>query len=206
MRISPAIALIPALALALCLLPSDGSARAPACPEGGVKINVEGPSSFECPELQLLTGICVKAGRKGFGVGDGETENGAGCYEYEGIGGASGSVSGGGTSRSCKEISHSVFYCSPGEPEPPVCGDGEIEGDEQCDPPGRIDEILVCNEQCQLVEVPLPEPEPVCGNGKVEGGEQCDAPGRIDELFVCTEQCEIVEEPGPTEPPAEEPR
>ena len=61
--------------------------------------------------------------------------------------------------------------CSTGETTPqPVCGDGDIEGDEKCDDgvlngtPGKCDTV------CQSVS-PLP---PVCGNGKEEGDEQCD--------------------------------
>lgn len=139
----------------------------------------------------------MKAGRDGFGVGDGEAGNGSGCYEYTGIGGSVGSVSGGGTGRDCKDISHSVFYCSPGEPpHEPVCGDFVIEGVEQCDPPGRINEQLICNEACMIIEVPEPDPEPVCGNGIVEAGEACDSPGSLGEGLVCTESCQIGEGPG----------
>ena len=198
------------LLAALILLPTPGVAgNSPSCPEGGTKIDLEGPAEFSCGEGEVLTGICVKAGRDGFGVGDGEAGNGSGCYAFSGVGGAAGSVAGGGTGPDCKTISHTVYYCGPGEPEPePFCGDGVIEGIEQCDPPGRIDELLVCNEECQIVEVPSPEPEPFCGNQIIEAGEDCDPPGRIDELFSCSETCQIIEDPlggGGEEPGGEEP-
>lgn len=174
----------------------DGPPGQTACPEGGTKIDEPGPASFECPAGEVVTGICVKAGVPGYGVGDGETANGPGCYEYSGLETPLGMVGGGGTGRDCKDISFSVFYCSPGEPPPePVCGNEVVEAGEQCDPPGRIDEVLVCNDMCQVVELPEPEPEPVCGNEVVEAGESCDPPGRIDALFVCDETCHVVEDP-----------
>jgi hypothetical protein len=172
----------------------DGPPGQVACPEGGTKIDEEGPSEFRCGEGQVVTGICVKAGVPGYGVGDGETENGAGCYEYGELGGGIGSVDGGGTSSECKDISYSVYYCGPGEPQEPVCGNEVLEQGEECDPPGRINENLVCNDVCEVVESPEPE-EPVCGNEIVEAGEDCDPPGRIDETFVCTADCQVNEDP-----------
>ena len=197
-----AMAVLALGALALMLAPDAAFAkkkrnarRAPPvehCVEGGVKIDRPGPQRFECFEGEVVSGICVKAGLETFGVGDGGED--AGCYVFSELGTTEGSVSGGGTGRECKDISYTTFYCEPGEVPEPVCGDGQVEGEEQCDPPGRIDELLVCNEACRLVEMPEPE-EPVCGNEIVEAGEACDPPGRIDELLVCTEGCQIVEQP-----------
>jgi hypothetical protein len=85
----------------------------------------------------------------------------------------------------------------------PVCGDGQLSGDEECDPPdgercddgcqriavcgdARIDvpescdppDGVVCDTSCQLMTE-------VCGNGTVEAGETCDPPdGRR-----CDEHC-----------------
>lgn len=59
-----------------------------------------------------------------------------------------------------------------------VCGDGNVEGDEQCDPP---DGGVNCDENCQTIPV-------VCGNGIVQTGEQCDPP---DERS-CDENCQNI--------------
>jgi cysteine-rich repeat protein len=166
------------------------------CVDGGIKIDRPGPQEFRCFEGEVVTGICVKAGTETWGVGTGDGGDGPGCYSFSELGGSAGSVSGGGTGPECKDISYTSFYCEPGEPPVPVCGDGIIEGEEQCDPPGRINEGLVCNEACRLVEIPEPEPEPVCGNGVVEAGETCDPPGLLGEGLGCTESCQIVEVPG----------
>jgi hypothetical protein len=171
---------------------SNAAAGTEHCPDGGNKIDVGGPMSFTCGEGGVITGICVKAGTKTYGVGDGAAEGGSeGCYEFSALGGSTGSVSGGGTGRDCKAISYSSFYCDEGEPpSEPVCGNEVVEEGEQCDPPGRISEALVCNDACQLVEAP--GPDPVCGNGVVEAGEQCDPPGPITEAFRCSEACQIL--------------
>jgi hypothetical protein len=180
------------LAALQMLAPSAALAGQDPCPEGGVKIDSGGgPMSFACPEGEVITGICVKAGQAGFCVGDGDPGAGEGCYEFSELGGSVGSVGGGGTGRDCRAISHSHFYCDEGEPpSDPVCGDGVIDEGELCDPPGPINDLLFCNEACQIVEDP-PE-DPVCGNGVTEAGEQCDPPGRIDGDHICTPTCQIV--------------
>jgi len=165
------------------------------CADGGIKIDRPGPQSFECFKGEVVSGVCLKAGTQTFGVGTGNGGRGEGCYTLSGLGTSTGATAGGGTGPDCKDISYSTFYCEPGEPPKPACGDGEVEGDEQCDPPGRIDKNLVCNDACQIVEVPEPNPEPVCGNGEVEAGEACDPPGPLGKELVCDEKCQIVEEP-----------
>jgi hypothetical protein len=94
------------------------------CPEGGDKIDREGPSAYKCPDGQVLSGICVKAGSAvgggnsgpgAFGIGAGDPGTGPGCYVYSELGGPEGSVSGGGTENDCKNISHSSYYCEPGK-------------------------------------------------------------------------------------------
>ena len=187
--------------VALSALPaSDAAAKTQHCPDGGTKVSVEGPMSFSCGEGGVITGICVKAGTRTYGVGDGSSEGGSeGCYEFSELGGSTGSVSGGGTGRYCKDISYSSFYCDEGEPpSEPVCGNEIVEEGEQCDPPGAVSELLLCNEACLLVERPEPEPDPVCGNGVVEAGEQCDPPGPLTEVLRCSEVCQILggETPG----------
>jgi hypothetical protein len=173
------------------LAPSEVRAGNNPCPAGGIKID---GTSLTCPEGEVITGICVKAGRDGFGVGDGETSEGAGCYNFSGLGDSAGSVSGGGTGRNCKSVSNSTFYCSEGGDPPGFCGDGVVDAGEQCDPPGPFNDDLFCNEACQFVEDP-PE-DPVCGNGVTEAGEGCDPPGPINEDLFCGEDCQIVDDPG----------
>ncbi len=54
-----------------------------------------------------------------------------------------------------------------------VCGNGVIEGEEQCDDGNRVDDDA-CSNSCQLAE------KAVCGNGKVEVGELCDDGNQVD--------------------------
>jgi hypothetical protein len=82
-------------------------------PAGEFKIDEAGPQELTCPAGEVVTGICIKAGNAVYGAGgmyDGLPE---GCYVFDLEGG---SVSGGGTGRDCKGISHTEFNCGPGEP------------------------------------------------------------------------------------------
>ena len=63
-----------------------------------------------------------------------------------------------------------------GEGTGPTCGDGVVEGTEECD--GGAD----CDENCELID-----DEPTCGDGVVEGTEECD--GGAD----CDENCNLIE-------------
>ncbi len=61
-----------------------------------------------------------------------------------------------------------------------VCGDGEVEGNEECDD-GNDDDTDDCTNACLL---------PACGDGIVyKGVEQCDD-GNLDDSDVCTSLCE----------------
>ena len=68
------------------------------------------------------------------------------------------------------------------EAPPVVCGDGLIEGDEQCDDGNDVPGDL-CDENCQI-EIP----DPVCGNMIVEEGELCDDGNLIND-DGCNENC-----------------
>jgi len=61
----------------------------------------------------------------------------------------------------------------------PVCGNGEVEGDEACDD-GNQDEGDGCEPSC----VPTPE----CGNDVIEQGEVCDD-GNTDDGDQCSADC-----------------
>ena len=112
-------------------------------PSGEFKIDEAGPQELKCPAGEMVTGICIKAGNAVYGAGgvyDGLPE---GCYEFDLEGG---SVSGGGTGRHCKDISHTQYNCGPGEPP---C---ECYVNEDCITPksgGGGD--LICVDECYCV-------------------------------------------------------
>ncbi len=57
---------------------------------------------------------------------------------------------------------------------PPVCGDGVVEGGEECDPPDGVH----CDANCQWI----------CGDGVVQSGEECDPPDGV----TCDANCQII--------------
>ncbi|MDX1494162.1 MAG: DUF4215 domain-containing protein, partial [Longimicrobiales bacterium] len=76
---------------------------------------------------------------------------------------------------------------TPTEPAP-FCGDGLVNGAEQCEPPNTA----TCDASCRTIE-----PEPICGDGKVEAPEQCDD-GNTIPGDGCDELCRV--EPAPRQP------
>ena len=70
-----------------------------------------------------------------------------------------------------------------GSPEPVVCGDGVIDGDEECDGSELSNESCVrlglgpgplgCKANCQF-DLTGCGPSELCGNGDIDGAEQCD--------------------------------
>jgi hypothetical protein len=60
------------------------------------------------------------------------------------------------------------------------CGDGEVSGDETCDPPGQTCQVTGrCTDDCRCVggsteTPPTTLPPALCGNGVVDAGETCD--------------------------------
>ena len=107
-------------------LTGDAFAGGAQCPaDGENKVDVSGGTSFTCPEGGVIIGVCVKAGDSVYGTGDTGGEQldpgPAGCYGFGGVGTPTGTTSGGGTGRDCKEISHSSFYCGPGPTPTPAC-------------------------------------------------------------------------------------
>lgn len=88
----------------------------------------------------------------------------------------------------------------------PVCGNGKIEGTEECDKgsPNGAGEVMpgiVCTDECALALDGVETSEPDCGNGIIEGTEQCDmgypnkvphnGAGEVMSGIVCTELCEL---------------
>ena len=66
----------------------------------------------------------------------------------------------------------------------PVCGDGKIEWNEQCDDSGNINGDG-CSEHC-LIEIL----NPVCGNNLLEAGEECED-GNIVDRDGCSSACSL---------------
>ena len=64
-----------------------------------------------------------------------------------------------------------------------TCGNGEIEGDEQCDDGNMVD-TDGCNNSCKIIE------QSYCGNGEIEGDEQCDD-GNAHDNDGCNKLCEV---------------
>ncbi len=67
--------------------------------------------------------------------------------------------------------------------QPPVCGDGLVEGDESCDD-GNLLDGDGCSALCAI------ELAPVCGDGLVEGSESCDD-GNLLDGDGCSALCAI---------------
>lgn len=73
---------------------------------GGIEINGPGPVEYCSPD-DIITSICFKAGQNVYTVhADGPVD----CYDVTGIGTRCVRVTGGGTGRDCKDISHVRFY------------------------------------------------------------------------------------------------
>lgn len=92
------------------LLASIGAKSADAatarCPQGGVKLE-RGPWVWTAAGGDVIESVCVKAGTQTYSFyADGSRD----CYTVTGLGTATVEVSGGGTSRWCKAVSHVVFY------------------------------------------------------------------------------------------------
>ncbi|MCX6744749.1 MAG: DUF4215 domain-containing protein [Candidatus Parcubacteria bacterium] len=79
---------------------------------------------------------------------------------------------------------------TPPTPPEPICGNGTIEANEQCDQSGcGVNQNCV---NCQCQQIIIPPVEPVCGNGKIETGEQCDLIGCSSEQTCVNCQCQQV--------------
>jgi len=61
-----------------------------------------------------------------------------------------------------------------------VCGNGILEGAEECDDGNRID-TDGCTNLCEVAE---------CGNGRIEGREECDD-GNLNNFDTCPSDCEL---------------
>src|SRR5438093_3655417 len=102
--VAPLLALVAAASLNQPAAAKKGGA--PQCPlESGVKIE-RGPWVYSgSSDSKPVCAVCIKAGTERIGI----NENGShGCYTVTGLGTINVTVTGGGTSRDCKDISNVV--------------------------------------------------------------------------------------------------
>jgi len=105
-------------------------------------------------------------------------------------------------SRSCKKdddcgfdqcIIQDEYYldkviCTAECTKPIKCGDGIVQGDEECEPSDHR-RNGGCTDECEL------ERPDLCGNGHVDPGEQCDDGNRAG-YDLCSETCQLEDEDG----------
>ena len=161
---------------------------------------------YECPPSG---GACTKANPapKEAECGNGSLEGDEKCDDGN-------TASGDGCSADCSAVEEG-YECPPAggactkanpEPKDAVCGNGTLEGDENCDD-GNTASGDGCSADCSTVEegyeCPLsggactkkqaPKPdEPACGNGILEEGEVCDKTEGVGEHGKCADDCSHV--------------
>ena len=69
------------------------------------------------------------------------------------------------------------------QPSGSTCGDGVVDGNEQCDPPDGV----TCDAHCMTIG------HATCGNGILEAGEQCDD-GNTSNLDGCNSSCRFEQD------------
>ena len=103
--------------------------------QGDQKIEGRGNHNYNAGDGTQIAEVCIKAGQPKYLFKCGETD---GCYTLEwGDNCESVSISGGGTSRHCKDISHTTVTFGPGEcqPQEEICNN---DIDDDCD--GKVDD------------------------------------------------------------------
>ncbi len=156
--------------------------------------------------MAACTPYCC-GGQDGLGIpraGEGETDN----YDSACKGSSSARFAGRCGEANCKEIPPEKGYCTPWpdqtwlycctpyysicRPEGPVCGNGNVEDGEECDPAGssctKSGRSGICSSTCQC------SLNPYCGDGTVNSGEECDPPGssctKSGRSGVCSSTCQ----------------
>ena len=70
----------------------------------------------------------------------------------------------------------------------PICGDGVVNGADECDPPASGGGDPLCNDDCTLS---------TCGDGTIEAGEQCETDGDCAGGEACSACCTCLDETCP---------
>jgi len=127
--------------------------------------------------IALLAGCSKKKSDDDTSTGDPTTTGSGGS-------GAAGSGGSGGTGASTAGTGGDMAAAgAAGSPEPAVCGDGSIDGDEECDGSelnhatcerlGLGPGVVGCKANCRF-DLSGCAPGELCGNGELDGAEQCD--------------------------------
>ena len=69
------------------------------------------------------------------------------------------------------------------------CGDGILNGTEQCDGTAGLGAHQACSSTCTLINLPY------CGDGMVNGGEQCDGTTGVGSHQQCSSGCTLINLP-----------
>jgi len=104
----------------------------------------------------------------------------------------------------CPDTEIPTFDAGPPAPAS-VCGDGELEGDEECDD-GNTDDGDGCSATCTVEDgwdCTVEPCEEICGDGETVGDEECDD-GNTDDGDGCSATCTVEDGWDCTEEPCEE--
>lgn len=84
-------------------------------------------------------------------------------------------------------------------PTQPYCGDGIINGDEECDGEAGVGQYQMCSEQCTLIDLTYcgdnikQTPNDVgLGGPQNDGYEDCDGTDGVGDNQACTQQCTLI--------------
>jgi cysteine-rich repeat protein len=138
---------------------------------GGLALgSASGCNDIVALDCDAVTDACATTGPN-----EGESEGSSGAGEGTS---AEGSESGATAGSSDVDTSASDST-GPSDTGPPSCGDGIVDGDEECDD-GDLVDIDECSNECR---------RPVCGDGLVQFGEDCDLGMGNHDHGTCKSDC-----------------
>ena len=113
-----------------------------------------------------------------------------GTSTYVHSGGSAGTIA-----KACQQDLSHITFCGIESEQEPVCGNGILEGEEECDDKddnglacqaGYGETCFYCSNSCAVIELE----GPYCGDGVINGGEECDdGPEGSD---TCTTECTTI--------------